>query len=61
MDAANERDLTMREWKERYAALPETELSAPAAELIAEERRLRDAELAPDLSTEQADQSDGMT
>ena len=45
MDAANERELTMQEWKEWYAALPETELNAPAAELIAEERRIRDGEL----------------
>lgn len=47
--AAIERELTLSEWKERYAALPETQLSAPAATLIAEERALRDRELAVDL------------
>ena len=50
MDAAGERGLTMREWKERHALRPETpSLSAPAAKLIAEERALRDKELAADL------------
>ena len=40
----------MREWKERYAALPETPpLSAPAETLITQERALRDAELYNDL------------
>ena len=43
--AAIERELAMSEWKERYALLPETPLSAPAAVLIAEERRRRDEEL----------------
>ena len=52
MGAASERDLTIREWKERYAALPDTELSAPAATLITEERRLRDGELSAHLGTE---------
>ena len=52
MDAAGEHELTMREWKERYAGLPETELSAPAAMLIAEERRLRDSELSADPGAE---------
>lgn len=53
MDAENEHELTMREWKERYAALPETPpLSAPAESLIAQERALRDAELAAIPNTE---------
>ena len=47
--AAVERELAMSEWKEQHAKMPETQLSAPAADLIAEERRIRDAELAPDL------------
>ena len=48
--AAIERELAMSEWKERYALLPETPpLSVPAATLIAEERALRDKELAADL------------
>lgn len=52
MDTSREHELTMREWKERYAALPETELSAPAATLIAEERSLRDGELSANLGME---------
>ena len=52
MDAASEHELMMREWKKRHAALPETELSAPAATLIAEERRLREGELSANLNTE---------
>ena len=53
MDAEAEHELAMREWKERYAVLPEMPpLSAPAESLIAEERALRDAELAPDLDLE---------
>ncbi len=43
--AAIEHELAMSEWKERYAELPETQLSAPAATLIATERQLRDDEL----------------
>ena len=50
--AAIERELAMSEWKERYAELPETQLSAPAATLIAEERRLRDGELSANLDVE---------
>lgn len=48
--AAIERELAMSEWKERYAARPVAPpLSAPAAKLIAEERAIRDTELAADL------------
>ena len=50
--AAIERELAMSEWKVRYAELPETQLSAPAATLIAAERRLRDGELSANLGTE---------
>ena len=50
--AAVERELAVSEWKERYAALPETQLSAPAATLIAAERGARDDELAADLDVE---------
>ncbi len=50
--AAIERELAMSEWKERYAELPETQLGAAAATLIAAERRLREGELSADLGTE---------
>ena len=52
MESAGEHELTMREWKEQHAALPETELSAPATTLIAKERRLRDGELSANPGTE---------
>ena len=53
MDAENEHELAMREWKKLYAALPETPpLSAPAESLIAQERALRDAELSADINDE---------
>ena len=53
MDAETEHELTMSEWKERHAARPERPpLSVPAATLIAQERAIRDAELAPDLDLE---------
>lgn len=53
MDAEGEHELTMSEWKERHAARPVAPpLSAPAAKLIAEERAIRDTELAADLNLE---------
>ena len=52
MDTAREHELTMREWKEQHAGLPETELSAPAESLIAQERALWDTELSGSPSTE---------
>ena len=43
--AAVERELKRREWQERWAQLPTTDLGVDAATLIAEARAERDAEL----------------
>ena len=43
--AGIERELKHREWKQRWAQLPETDMGIAAADLIAEERTLRDAEM----------------
>ena len=43
--AAVERDLDMREWQERLAQDPPTDLGVPAAVLLHEERALYEAEL----------------
>ena len=43
---AIERELAIWEWRERLASHPTTDLGIDAATLIAEERNLRDAELA---------------
>ena len=42
---AVERELKRREWQERWAQLPTTDLGVDAATLIAEARAERDAEL----------------
>ena len=42
--AAVERDLDMREWQERLAQDPPTDLGVPAAVLLHEERALYEAE-----------------
>ena len=43
--SAVERELKRREWQERWAQLPTTDLGVDAATLIAEARAERDAEL----------------
>ena len=47
---AIKRELAMREWRKRLAQRPKTDLGFEAADLLREERSLRDAELVgPDV------------
>ena len=50
--SAVERELDRREWRERRARLPKTDLGVDAATLIAEARAERDAELEARLHRE---------
>ena len=43
--AAVEHELTRRDWRKRLAQRPKTDLGVEAADLLREERSLRDAEL----------------
>jgi hypothetical protein len=43
--AAIERELAMWEWRERWAQHPTTDLGISAADLIREERALRDTDI----------------
>ena len=42
---ALERELARREWRDRLAGRPETDLGVPASTLLAEARSARDAEI----------------